>query len=824
MIYNFDNQLFVLQTTNTTYAFRVMECGYLEHLYYGKKIKLTPAYASALFEKKEFAIGNAVSLDQDHLEICLEDLRLEWSGYGKGDIREPMIEVTDHLGFSTSDFRFEKAEIRQGKTKPASLPASYDETGSCQELVVTLYDQQMNLHLELVYAVFEDCNVITRRARLVNHAKTPVVIHRLMSSQLDLEGNDWVFTTFTGAWAREMQKTNTTVRAGKLVNSSYTGTSSNRSNPFVILQKEKTTEDAGPCYGMNLVWSGNHYEALEVSTYQKTRFVCGINPQNFAWTLDCEETFETPEAIMTYSQDGLNAMSQNLHAFVNNHIVRGKWKGKPRPVLLNSWEASYFDISEGKLLKLAKAAKEVGIELFVMDDGWFGNRNDDTTSLGDWTPNLKKLPGGVKRLADKVNALGLEFGIWVEPEMINVQSELYKAHPEWVIENPVHHHSEGRNQRILDLSQKAVQDYLIETMSALFESANIAYVKWDMNRVFSDVYSQALQADRQQELFTRYVLGLYRVMEELTSRFDEILFEGCAAGGNRFDLGILCYFPQIWASDDTDALVRAQMQTNYSYGYPMSVISAHVSASPNHQTLRQTALDTRFHVACFGVLGYELNLCELSKKEREKIKDQIAWYKTWRQTLQYGNFYRVSSFEDQPESGILSAGSLMEWCTSAKDQKKAIGFMMNALSTPNMSTAVYKAKGLDPEMLYRFQNVPVSHELKEFGSLVNHVSPIHVKQNSLLHSLMNQFVKIDGEKEEYVVPGDLLMEAGVHLKQGFGGTGYNSNVRFLVDFTSRLYTMEEAAEMNPQTQESEPAASNTSVEEVIVEIEESTAV
>ncbi|MDE6740434.1 MAG: alpha-galactosidase, partial [Lachnospiraceae bacterium] len=356
---------------------------------------------------------------------------------------------------------------------------------------------------------------------------------------------------FNGAWAREMKRTDTRLMSGRHVNASYTGTSSNRANPFVMLSKPETSEDLGDCYGFNLIYSGNHYEAAEVSGYGKTRVVMGINPQSFCFRIGAGECFEAPEAVMSYSHEGYNGMSRHMHRFVREHIVRGKWKHKTRPILLNSWEASYFDINERKLLQLAKAGKEVGIELFVMDDGWFGSRDDDTQSLGDWEVNRKKLPDGVEGLARKVKDLGLDFGIWVEPEMVNVKSKLYEEHPDWVLMIPDKPHSEGRNQRILDLTRKEVQDYIIEEMSRVFSSAEIAYVKWDMNRTVTDYYSSALPAERQGEVAHRYVMGLYRCMKALTERFPEILFEGCAAGGNRFDLGILCYFPQIWASDDT---------------------------------------------------------------------------------------------------------------------------------------------------------------------------------------------------------------------------------------------------------------------------------
>ena len=609
--------IFKLATQNTTYAFCVTETGHLEHLYYGRKMKIDEASAQALMEKHAFAPGNGIYYEDAHKQVSLEDMCLEMSSFGKGDIREPFIEVIHEDGSITSDFLYEKSEVTTGK-----------------------------------------------------------------------------------------------------------------------------------------------------------------------------EAFETPEAVMTYSRKGYNGMSQHMHAFVREHIVRGEWKKKVRPVLLNSWEAAYFKINESKLLSLAKAAKKIGIELFVMDDGWFGTRDDDTQALGDWDVNTKKLPGGVKRLADKVRALGIEFGIWVEPEMVNVNSNLYRNHPEWVLEIPGKPHSEGRNQRILDLTNIDVQNYIIETMSKVFSSADISYVKWDMNRIFSDVYSQNLGSDQQGEVFHRYIIGLYRCMKELTERFPHILFEGCASGGNRFDLGILCYFPQIWASDDTDAMCRAEIQNGYSYGYPLSTISAHVSACPNHQTLRNTPLETRFNVAAFGVLGYECNLCEMKKEELDAIRTQIAIYKCHRETLQFGSFYRGRTFSSENSCLRNGEGNIMEWTCVSNGKNEAVGAIIQKMVVPNTAYQYYQAKGLDPNKKYHFYNHTLKCNIKNFGGLVNMIAPIHIKQDSLVHNVAAKLIKLDGEVEEYHVYGNVLMYNGVRLKQGFAGTGYNNETRYFQDFDSRMYFME----------------------------------
>lgn len=772
------DKVFVLDTRNTSYCFRLMESGHLEHLYYGERIEIVDGSdAEPLMEKQAFAPGNSNVYSDKYPNLSLENMRLEMSSYGKSDIREPFIEITHADGSTTSDFVFRGARIKEGKTALMTLPSSYEENGVVHELVLTLADAQYGLTLELIYAVFEDRDVITRTAKLINTSQDTVTLSRIMSTQLDFEDSGYIFTTFCGNWAREMYRHDIASTTGKCVNSTFAGTSSSRANPFVMLSHPSTTEDRGLCYGINLVYSGNHYECAEVGSHGKTRFVSGINPTGFSIRLSPGEFFEAPEAVMTVSEDGFNGMSHRMHGFVRECIVRGEWKNKIRPVLLNSWEAAYFDINEHKLLKLAKEGKDVGIELFVMDDGWFGERNDDKRSLGDWYYNEKKLPGGLERLANKINDLGLDFGIWVEPEMVNVESKLYHEHPEWVIQIPGKPHSEGRNQRILDLANPAVVDYLIDRMSRVFGSANISYVKWDMNRIFSDYYSQYLPADRQGELSHRYMIGLYRLMRTLTERFPRILFEGCASGGNRFDLGILSYFPQIWASDDTDAIYRVKGQTGYSYGYPMSALSAHVSACPNHQTLRITPLATRFDVAAFGVLGYECNLTDMSREDKKQIKAQIELYKKWRDVLQFGDFYRGRS------------DNLYEWTCVSKDGGRAVGMLLQVLAEPNTAYAQYSPKGLLPSEKYHFYNIERKVRVKPFGDLVNMISPIHIKYDSLVHNIVDKFVKMPGEVEDYTARGSVLMR-GVKLKSAFAGTGYDENTRFFGDFSSRMYFME----------------------------------
>ncbi len=741
----YSNGCFKLDTDNTSYIFRIGPAGIPEHLYYGGYIDIPSG--DHLCQQRVTEPGNTILLDPAFPGLTLEDTMLELGSLGKGDIREPFVDILHSDGSATSDFRFRDFRMDRDAPDMETLPGSY---GDCQHLCLILEDAQYDLTLELHYYVYSSTNVITRRARLINTGREAVRLNRLMSNQLELPTNDYIVTSFTGAWTREMDRHDTRLENGKFVISSCAGVSSNRANPFTMLSRPDTSEDRGECFGFNLIYSGNHCTTFEVSGFGKTRMVSGINPQSFCFLLLPGEAFEAPEAIMSYSEMGFNALSQNLHRFVRSHILRGYWKERERPVLLNSWEACYFDINEEKICSLAAKAAQVGIELVVMDDGWFGKRNDDTTSLGDWTVDPEKLPGGLESLVTKVNALGVDFGIWVEPEMVSVNSDLYRSHPEWVIELPGKPHAQGRNQRILDLSQRAVQEYIIESLSAIFDSANIAYCKWDMNRIFSDVYSQSLPPERQQELLHRYQIGLYRCMRVITERYPKILFEGCAAGGNRYDLGILCYFPQIWTSDNTDALVRSQIQNGVSYGYPLASFTCHVSAVPNHQILRTTPLDTRFHIAAFGCLGYELDLCKLTDGELAEVARQTAWYKRHRRLFQYGDFYR-----------IRNDARLVSWNVVSPDQTEAIGLLFQKLAVPNCPTDCFKARGLRSKLLYRFTN--------DFAPGV--------------------------ELEACTAYGSGLMRAGVMLKQRSPYTGFHPQLRLFPDFASRLYKIE-ACERN----------------------------
>ena len=539
--------------------------------------------------------------------------------------------------------------------------------------------------------------------------------------------------------------------------------------------------------GFSLIYSGNHRMQAEVDTHDTTRITVGINPQNFDWKLDCGESFQTPEAVVVFSDKGLNGMSQTFHKLYQKRLARGYWRDRPRPILNNNWEATYFDFTEDRLVEIAAKAKECGVELFVLDDGWFGERENDQKALGDWQDNLGKLPDGLGGLSAKIHAMGLKFGIWVEPEMISENSKLYREHPEYAVRIPGKAAAVGRNQMLLDLTQTKVQDYAYECVAKILRSANIKYVKWDMNRHMSDYYSPALSKEEQGEFAHRYLLGLYRVLGELTSRFSDVLFEGCASGGNRFDLGMLCYMPQLWVSDCTDAVARAKIQNGCSFGYPQSVMGAHVSSCPNHQTLRVTPLYSRFAVACGGILGYECNLCDLSKEELKKIREEVSFYKKWRRVLQFGEFYRLHGLSQEGERDT----DVIRWNFVAQDREKAVGIWLNGLAHANDTHRFFKTKGLDDTKQYHFYHIPQKVELTRMGDLINTASPVHIRPNSVVHQVVTHLITMEGETEEFHVPGDLLNKAGVVLSPSFGGTGFETGTALFQDFDARIYLMEE---------------------------------
>jgi len=765
---------FYLQTADTSYWFRVTKFGHLEHTYYGPVLEVQNQEPLAL--KRSAQTGATVAYDQSDVNYSLDILPLEWSGVGYGDYRYSPAALLMPDGSWSHDFHYVSHKTAKGHEPMPELPTAYGTHGECESLIVTLRDEATAVELDLIYTVFEKVNVITRRVVLRNGSAESLTIKRLLSGCVDLPGRGLEMVTFDGGWIKEAHKHHRKVQYGQLVNSSTTGASSNRHNPGFLLAAPNATEQHGLVYGFNLVYSGNHLGVVELHNNDLVRVSVGINDESFEWQLGPGIGFSTPEMVLTVSDQGYNGVSHNFHNFVNHNIVRGNWKNKERPVLFNNWEAHFFDFNESKLLDLAADAKALGAELFVLDDGWFGKRNKDTAGLGDYHVNRRKLPQGLAGFAAKLSGLGLDFGLWFEPEMVNEDSDLYRQHPDWAVKVPGRRHTQGRNQLVLDLTRSEVQDYLIKSVSEILDNNGITYVKWDMNRHISDAYSPDLA--NQGEFFHRYILGLYRVLREIFIRRPHVLLESCSSGGNRFDLGMLCFSPQVWSSDDTDPIERLRIQGGLSYLYPPSTMGAHVSAAPHQQTLRQSPLATRFNVAAFGVLGYELDLKYVGRLEKKEIKDQIAFYKKHRRTLQFGIFSRI----DNPKSNKVC------WQTVAENGREAIAGFFQTLATAAEGYDQLQVIELPAGARYTVETRPQPLYLSRFGGLMKHVLPVELAPDGAIMRTAGKLYSLNDCVEKYQVTGGLLAQ-GLMLNNQFIGTNYNTETRLLGDFGSSLYVI-----------------------------------
>ncbi len=764
------DNIFRLDTANTTYLFRITKFNHLEHIYYGKS--LDEDDLAVMAQKQTIVVGNSVNYDESDDIYGLENMCLEWSDNGRGDYRQSPTELKMPDNTFVSDFVYCSHKIVDGCVPMDTLPSAYDGN---QTLEITLKDTSCDVFLVLYYTVFEKANCITRRGVLKNESDNPLFIRRIMSMMLDLPDEAFNMFTLDGGWIKEAHLHKRSVQHGIIINSSTTGGSSNRHNPAIMISNDGATQDYGHVYGFNLVYSGNHYSSVEKSGRDFVRVSMGINPHLFEWKLNKNESFETPEAVMTFSDEGFNGMSHNMHDFINRNIVRGQWKGKERPVLFNNWEATFFDFNEGKLIQLAKSAKNLGAELFVLDDGWFGDRNSDKAGLGDYNVNKKKFPKGMKAFADKIREMGMYFGLWFEPEMINPDSNLFRAHPEYAVRHPDKKPVMGRNQLVLDLCNKEVRDYIVENMGGVLDQAGVSYVKWDMNRHIAEGCSPIIE--NQGEFYHRYIIGLYDILSRIFGQRPQILLESCSAGGNRFDLGMLCYSPQIWSSDDTDPIERLKIQGGLSYFYPPSTMGAHVSQSPHQQTLRITPLSTRFNVACFGCLGYEFDLKYLTPEEKKEITNQIAFYKKYRRVFQYGKFSRMESSSGKSNKVI--------WQSVGEDGDLAMtGFFQTIINAAESDDKLV-VKGLKPGR-YTVKTHPQQIPIKRFGGLVKHILPVQLNPDGIVLRMANSLYSLNDCVEEYEC-SDKALKAGIPLSSQFIGTGYNNNVRLLGDFGSNIY-------------------------------------
>ena len=743
-----NNGLFHLKNENLSCLLRVNRYGLLEQIHFGAPVDSEDV--KALSCNPGLGWGESLLLNPADTASCPDAMALAWSGSGRGDFRESPVEFDSKSG----DFSYVNHRVlEQQPVMESGLPMA--RGGETLEITMA----QKGVKLYLYFTLFD--TALTRRAVLVNEGEASLELHKLMSFCLDLPG-EYVMTTFDGGWIAEMGKHTTPVGPARVVNESTTGASSNRHNPGFLLSEPDAGEDHGRVYGFNLIYSGNHYASAQRSLQGLTRVMQGISPANFTKNLAPGEKFETPEAVLCCSDEGFGGLSARMHRFVLDRIIPEYWREKERPVLYNSWEGCMFDFNQRKLLDLAKRARDLGCELFVLDDGWFGARDNDRAGLGDYNVNRKKLPEGLEGLSARLGKLGLDFGLWFEPESVNEDSDLYRTHPDWVLHNDGFSDITGRNQLLLDLTKPEVRDYIVENVTRILDSANISYVKWDMNR-----HSVALGVKAHE-----CILGLYDVMRRIFEPRPHVLLESCSSGGNRFDLGMLCFGPQVWCSDNTDPIQRLTIQGNLSYLYPQSTFGAHVSAAPHAQTLRNTPLTTRGNVAFFGCLGYELDLKHLVSIEIQEIKAQIELYKKYRAVFQFGGFRRLKNGWQVSKDTTVIAGVFHGRMDAAPGYEQL------------------RLKGLDKSKRYLFRTRPQKIRVGQFAGLLKHVAPVDLNPNGSVIRTADKHLGLEDGVELYHVTGAALM-SGITLLPLFRGTGYDKNQRTQGDYGSNLYVIEE---------------------------------
>ena len=769
--------VFHLRADAMSYVFGVTRHGHLEHLHFGRALpSLTASDLDAVRVKVPRAPHGVLYLADDP-DYCLDLMPLEHSGLGKGDYRLPPAEIKMPDGSFVTDFTYRGHTIHDGTVAASGgLPTAIAGEDDCQTLEVRLADG--DVHLTLYYTVFPAVSCVTRRCVLTSAGDDPVVIRKLMSFCVDLPNRPFDLVTFDGADLTEARRHQRPVAPGTYTNSSITGFSSNRHNPGILLTTRGATEDSGEVWGFNLVYSGSHETSVELTQRDLVRVQGGINPVGFEWKLTAGESFETPEAVLTYSDEGRNGMSAHMHGFVSRHIVRGPWADRERPILANTWEATFFNYTHGSLVSLARRARAIGAELFVLDDGWFGHRDTDSQGLGDYSENRRRLAHGLKGVSDAVTSLGMGFGLWFEPEMVNPDSDLYREHPDWIVRVPGRTPSQKRYQYVLDLCRPEVRDHIVANVTRILDTLPIAYVKWDANRAFSDMFSPSCPAG---EFGHRYILGLYEVLRRIFGPRPQVLLETCSSGGNRFDLGMLCFGPQIWASDCTDPVARLETHLGLSHLYPQSTMGSHVTASPSPVTLRNTPVVTRFNVAALGVLGYELDLSRVEPAERAEMVRQVEFYKQHRRLAQFGRLRR-----HEPTASNQTTVSISD---AASDTHLVAHFQREAIAS--QPAELMPMPPLRPERRYRVASRRQTLGLLRFGRLVEYISPVPwVRAGSLLMRLAARFYRLPDGDESYVASGAALRT--LRVAPQFEGMGYDPSLRLLGDWGSRLYTVEPA--------------------------------
>ncbi len=683
---------FKLDTPQSTYMIGIVdEEDFIGHIYYGKRIE--DYHLSYLLRTNEGPyVPSKNNRDRGSFLDCFP---MEYSTHGIGDFRESCLGVKTSKGHSACSLAYVDHTIYKGKKALEGLPATFGKDNECTTLELICRDKLLQLEVVLSYTVFENLDVITRSTKITNKHTETITLTKALSVCLDMDNKDFELLTLHGSWARERHMQRRRVGYGKQGTSSIRGESSHQDHPFMALLTADATEDRGEVYGFHFVYSGNFMAQVECNQFDTVRAVMGIEPTDFSWKLEEQASFTTPEVVMVYSAEGLGKMSRTLHDLYRNHLIRGIYKDKKRPILINNWEATYFDFDTDKLLAIAREASALGIEMLVMDDGWFGTRSSDNCALGDWQVNEEKIKGGLKYLVDEVNKLGMAFGIWFEPEMISPDSDLYRAHPDWAIAVPNREGTLCRNQYVLDLSRKEVRDYVYECLRKVLSSANITYVKWDMNRPLTNIGSYYLEANQQGELYHRYVLGVYELQQRLIDEFPELLLENCSGGGARFDPGMLYYSPQIWCSDDTDAIERLKIQEGTALIYPLSAIGAHVSDCPNHTVGRTTPFETRGYVALLGTFGYELDVTRIPEEDRAMIPQQVAMYHKYNDLVRQGDYYRIASYSQNHMYDC--------WSVVSKDKKEVLVTFVQVMARPNYRSRRIYLKGLDTKAFYRIE-------------------------------------------------------------------------------------------------------------------------
>ena len=718
IIYHEKTKIFQIHTKNTTYMMGIFAGVHLQHLYYGAK--LTDPNCAYLFPWQE--TPRAMHRLKREAVGFYGSMPFEYPVFGTGDFRGTAMTVRSNAGHRVCSLQYEDHRIFSGKPSLPGLPATFGD--NAETLEITMRDPHLGLKVILRYSIFDDSDALLRSTTVVNEGKEQVYLESVMSACLDMPNEDYELTTLHGTWARERNMVKRSVTQGKFTVDSLTGRTSHENHPFMMVTSTGANQTQGDVYGINLVYSGNFRAQAELDHLDSLRLTMGIHPDGFQWLLEPGARFDTPEAVLVYSHKGIGAMTRTFHDLYREHLIRSPYLHRERPILINNWEATYFNFDEEKLVSIAREAKKTGIEMLVMDDGWFGHRDNDESSLGDWFVNQKKLPGGLKQLADKINAEGIQFGIWMEPEMVSPDSELYRTHPDWAIQVPGREINMARHQYVLDMTRQDVRDHIFEAMSAVLHSANITYLKWDMNRAMADIGSAALPAERMGEFYHRYVLGLYDLQERLVQEFPELLLENCTGGGGRFDPGMLYYSPQIWTSDNMDPVQRLLIQEGTALMYPLSTMGAHVCVANNHCNGRVTPLHTRAHVAMAGTFGYELDITQMSQEEREQCAQFNALHHEYSHINRDGDYYRIASYR---ENGIYDC-----WQVVSKEKDEFLLTYVQVRFEARPKRIRLRLEGLQEDALYRISGTDKVYSGESLMKAGYHMDMLRGDNNSIL--------------------------------------------------------------------------------------------